>query len=194
MVGQVLLSVDVVARVLGIIGTTAGLVAALIAVLSYRRDQPRLKITWQFEFGNTAVSMQVNVINDGRQPIAVADLELQNFDPAGGLRRRAFRRFGLFRWLNHRGWFNLPEWGGQSIRPTPALLQPRVLRPGDPLDFTFPPDRLRRFVEAHADKRLFLVVTDALGRARTKKLSSGFAELVFRVGPAAEAHNPCRST
>jgi hypothetical protein len=171
-----------------VIGTTAGVVAALIAALSYRRDRPRLKITWQLEIERASVSMKVHVVNDGRQPVAVAETEMQNFDPTLAWRVRAFQKAGVLGWLNRHGWFPLPGRGGQSIRPTPHLPHPKTLQPGEPIDFTFPASRLEPFVKTHADKRLFIVVSDALGRTQAKRLPSETPDVIAALPEAARSH------
>src|SRR6266568_7188011 len=74
-------SVDNVARVLGGIGAASGGVTAVLAVLTFLRNRPKLKITHRLEWaaGGVLALMRVHVVNEGRQPIAVYSPEVQNF-------------------------------------------------------------------------------------------------------------------
>jgi hypothetical protein len=61
--------VDVVARALAIVGAVTGLAGLAIALLTYRRDRPRIKVGW--EASESVPELQVTAVNVGRQPLAL---------------------------------------------------------------------------------------------------------------------------
>jgi hypothetical protein len=72
---------NVVSIVTGILGSVLGSAALAISILNYLRDQPRLKVTLQWDMSNTATRDKmglVRVTNIGRRPahLGIVALEL----------------------------------------------------------------------------------------------------------------------
>jgi len=186
----VVLVADTFARVLGAIALGVGCVGTIIAVLTYLRDRPRLKVNWSFrlhrdEDDQPLAHVVVRVVNDGRQAIAVSDVGIRNFPSLPRSKRGVRVRFRLARLLWYaarpfRRWrpllFNrwverltsLEGEFGSGMAADKPLEEPRVLRPGEALDVQFAAKRLGGLEPGEG--RWYAVATDALGREVSEEM------------------------
>jgi hypothetical protein len=69
---------DTVARVLSILSLGIVAVGAFVAVMTYRPDRARLALRWSVYFSRREQQLEVIAVNDGRQPLVVEEVAIQN--------------------------------------------------------------------------------------------------------------------
>ncbi len=160
---------DTLARVLSILSLSIVAFGAVVAVMTYRRDRARLALRWSVRFSRHEQQLEVTAVNDGRQPLVVEEVAIQDSPlrwprpPRNypGLLRRPIR---TLRRLIRAPSTEPP--GGSAVL---ADGEPErvMLRPGEARTFRFSLSRLEELV--YSDE-LYLSAVDPLGREVTIRL------------------------
>lgn len=163
--------VDWVARGIAVGGLAIGVVSTWIAVLAFRRDRPEIKLTWHADV--SVPELEVTVVNDGRQPIALASVLVRDWRRP--LWVRLWPVLKRFSWMIRLRRGNL-DYGDLSVDPLEPLEAPHVLQPGDPYVCTFEAARILRLADAR--RAVWLVAADVLGREKAERFPARLLELL----------------
>jgi hypothetical protein len=187
---------DTLARVLSILSLGIAALGAGVVVLTYRRDRARLALRWHVHFSKDAQQLRVTAANDGRQPVVVEEVAIQDVarrsppPPPRNYPRplrppiRALRR--LIRALRPE-----PMTGGSAVLAD-GEPQRVMLRPGDARTYLFSLSRLEEIVLSEA---LYVSAVDPLGREVAMRLpTEAVADAVAAAGPVAAAFQPPATT
>lgn len=173
---------DTFARVLAALSLFVGAIGAtgsIVALLSYRRDRPQLRLTWSVVAGADRPMFELTVINDGRRPTTLARVQIQNHAPPRG---------GIFHWRRlatrlSRGQlrFGLRSGTGEGFLPENAESAPKLLNPGESCAFTFD---IEKFASLPAREGRYAYAVDVVGRSAAVRLTLRDMEMVAGISRA----------
>jgi hypothetical protein len=178
---------------ISIVALAVSALALLVAFASYRRDRPKLELSLGYGGDEEGLYLEVTVVNDGRHPVALAQLSI-GFGPPSAPEKapRIVRRsrFVLLRLLMKLP--GCPKWLQRLLSEKPdesslqsgipltgvvhrGLPQPILLAPGEPRTFRFKRTELD-WLEAPV---LYVAAMDALGRVVRMRVPSDAHHLLF---------------
>jgi hypothetical protein len=164
--------VDVVARVLAIIGAVTGIAGLTIALLTYRRDRSLLRLSW--EASESLPELEVSTVNVGRQPVALRSVY------AWGVRIPLWVRFWSvvrpFRRLIEHFRGSLVYGDALIVEPTRGDALPHVLQPGDVHTCTFEASRLLRLAES--PRGAWIIATNILGKQVAQAMPNALVDVL----------------
>jgi len=166
-------TIDRVLSIIGAVGGISGLGGAWVAWRVYRRDRARLAFNWSISWPTGGEpSLDVVVVNDGRQPVSVESIFVTDAGPlVGRLGQTAIRVKAKV--SRHSTADTLSLWRVR-VAPAEALDAHLILEPSATVTLTFPLASLL----ALRHNRLHLVAVDSLGRQTTEELPNSVREAI----------------
>lgn len=185
---------DWLARALAIGGLLVAFLGLAIAYLNYRRDRPRLRLT--FDYGRTretARLFQVFVSNVGYRPMSIMRVGLSTL-PARKSERRLRQTLFLIhhkrirRWLAPVRFREFPPPVGLAVEASGEF--PLLVQPGNVAEFRFTAGELGCFGRSGRlgaiDRRIWASVIDVIGNETSEPLSPDEHDAVVRLSQLTE--------